>query len=56
MAWFNNLNFRYKLLLPIILLAMVLVAIASVSMLNFKSVADSVDQIATEHLPGLNFL
>lgn len=56
MGWFNNLNFRFKLLLPIGLLALVLIAIASVSMINFKSVAGSVDEIASEHLPGLNYL
>ena len=56
MSWFNNLRFRYKLLLPIILLALVLVGIAAVSAVNFKSVASSVDEIASEHLPGLNFL
>lgn len=56
MSWFNNLNFRFKLLLPIALLAIVLIAIATVSMINFKSVANSVDAIADEHLPGLNFL
>lgn len=56
MSWFNNLNFRFKLLLPIALLALVLIAIATVSMINFKSVANSVDAIADEHLPGLNFL
>ncbi|MFP3457556.1 MCP four helix bundle domain-containing protein, partial [Psychrobacter sp. SIMBA_152] len=56
MSWFNNLTFRYKLLLPIVLLALVLVGIAAVSAVNFKSVANSVDEIASEHLPGLNFL
>ena len=56
MTWFNNLNFRFKLLLPIVLLALVLIAIATVSMMNFKSVAGSVDAISDEHLPGLNFL
>ncbi|MDV6315628.1 methyl-accepting chemotaxis protein [Idiomarina sp. HP20-50] len=56
MGWFNNLNVRYKLLLPIVLLALVLIGIASVSMVNFKSVAGSVDKISAEHLPGLNFL
>lgn len=56
MGWFNNLTVRYKLLLPIVLLALVLLSIALVSMMNFKSVAGSVDKIASEHLPGLNFL
>lgn len=56
MSWFNNLRFRYKLLLPIVLLALVLIGIAAVSAVNFKSVASSVDEIASEHLPGLNFL
>lgn len=56
MSWFNNLRFRYKLLLPIVLLAMVLIGIAAVSAVNFKSVANSVDKIASEHLPGLNYL
>ena len=46
MTWFNNLNFRFKLLLPIVLLALVLIAIATVSMMNFKSVAGSVDAIS----------
>lgn len=56
MGWFNNLTVRYKLLLPIVLLALVLLSIALVSMMNFKSVAGSVDKISSEHLPGLNFL
>ncbi|MAL83106.1 MAG: chemotaxis protein [Idiomarina sp.] len=56
MGWFNNLTVRYKLLLPIVLLALVLIAITAVSMTNFKSVAGSVDKISAEHLPGLNFL
>lgn len=56
MSWFNNLRFRYKLLVPIVLLALVLIGIAAVSAVNFKSVANSVDEIASEHLPGLNFL
>lgn len=56
MSWFNDLRFRYKLLLPIVLLAIVLIGIATVSAVNFKSVANSVDEIASEHLPGLNFL
>lgn len=56
MSWFNNLRFRYKLLLPIVLLALVLIGIATVSAVNFKSVASSVDKIASEHLPGLNYL
>lgn len=38
------------------LLAFVLIGIAAVSMINFKSVSGSVNQIAEEHLPGLNFL
>ena len=56
MSWFNNLTFRYKLILPIALLALVLIGIATVSTVNFKSVANSVDEIASEHLPGLNYL
>ncbi|RUO63844.1 methyl-accepting chemotaxis protein [Pseudidiomarina planktonica] len=56
MNWFNNLKFRNKLLLPIVLLALVLVGIAGIGAYNFKNVAGNVDSIANEHLPGLNFL
>lgn len=56
MNWFNNLKFRNKLLLPIVLLAIVLSSIAIIAMTNFRSVATNVDVIAHEHLPGLNFL
>ncbi|RUO80739.1 methyl-accepting chemotaxis protein [Idiomarina tyrosinivorans] len=56
MNWFNNLNFRYKLLLPIVLLALALIGTAAVSMVNFTRVSSSVDAIVHEHLPGLNYL
>lgn len=56
MSWFYNLRFRFKLLLPIVLLAIVLTGIAAIGALNFRTVAANVDKIANEHLPGLNFL
>lgn len=56
MSWFSNLRFRFKLLVPIVLLAIVLTGIAAIGALNFRTVAANVDKIANEHLPGLNFL
>jgi len=56
MNWFNNLRFRIKLLLPIVLLAIVLIGVAGIGVVNLTQIEKDVDLISNEHLPGLNFL
>ena len=56
MSWFYNLAFRWKLTLPIALLAALLLSVALIGMQQVKRLGGNVDQLAGEYLPGLNYL
>ncbi len=56
MSWFYNLTFRWKLTLPVVLLAALLLTIALIGMQLVNRLGDDVNQLAGEHLPGLDNL
>jgi methyl-accepting chemotaxis protein len=56
MSWFYNLNFRWKLSLPIALLAVLLLGITLIGMRLTNRLDDDVNRFADEYLPGLDYL
>jgi methyl-accepting chemotaxis protein len=56
MSWFSDLSFRWKLRLPVALLAALLLTIALIGMQQVSRLGDNVNQLADEYLPGLNYL
>ena len=56
MSWFNNLNFRWKLSLPIALLAVLLLGITLIGMQLINRLDKDVNRFVEEYLPGLNYL
>jgi methyl-accepting chemotaxis protein len=56
MPWFYNLSFRWKLSLPIALLAVLLLGITLIGMSLTNRLDDDVNRFADEYLPGLDYL
>ena len=56
MSWFNNLSFRWKLTLPIALVAVLMLSIASIGMQLINRLDNDVKRFAEEYLPGMNYL
>jgi methyl-accepting chemotaxis protein len=56
MTWFNDLRFRYKLLLPIILLATILLVLALVSGKQISNLSNAAFKLGDTYVPGLNYL
>lgn len=51
-----NLSLRFKLMFPIVLITLVLAFTTILSLFNFKNLESSVDKIAHEFMPELNYL
>jgi methyl-accepting chemotaxis protein len=56
MSWFHNLAFRWKLTIPVALLAAVLLTIALIGVQLVNRLGSNVNQLADEFLPGINYL
>jgi methyl-accepting chemotaxis protein len=56
MSWFYNLSFRWKLSLPIVLLAVLLLAITLIGMHLINRLDAHVNRFAVEYLPGVDHL
>jgi len=56
MSWFYNLSFRWKLSLPIALLAMLLLIVTMLGMHLINRLDEDVGRFADEYLPGLDYL
>ena len=56
MSWFYNLSFRWKLSLPIALIAVLLLSITLIGMQLINRLDDDVKRFADEYLPGLDNL
>jgi methyl-accepting chemotaxis protein len=56
MFWFNNLGFRWKLLLPIMLLAGILLILALVSARQISNLSHAAFELGDQYVPGLNYL
>ena len=56
MAWFYNLGFRWKLTLPVALLAILLATTALIGVQLINRLSEDVNRLADEFLPGLNSL
>jgi methyl-accepting chemotaxis protein len=56
MFWFNNLGFRWKLLLPIMLLAGILLILALVSARQISNLSHAAFELGDQYVPGLNHL
>lgn len=56
MAWFNNLRFRWKLSLPIGLLALVLCAVTIVGMQQINALSRVALEMGERHIPSLDYL
>ena len=52
MSWLYNLNFRWKLTLPVALL----LSIALIGLQQVNRLGANVNQLADEYLPGVDFL
>ncbi len=56
MAWFNNLSFRWKLIIPVSILTL-LMLINSIMVMNIiNSLGNSIDKLADEQLPEIDSL
>lgn len=56
MSWFNHLAFRWKLSLPILLLAALLLSIALIGTRQVGRLGSSVNRLTDEYMAGLAFL
>ena len=56
MSWFNNLSFRYKVLLPIVVFAALIVSMAAFSFISTRDLGKATTNIATHDLAALNYL
>jgi len=56
MNWFHNLSFRYKLMLPLGLVAILFVAMALVAVSKLWVLGEETDELASVDVNGLNFL
>lgn len=56
MRWFQNLSFRYKLMIPLTLLAGLFIAMAGTAINKLTVLGAEVDELAAVDVNGLNFL
>jgi methyl-accepting chemotaxis protein len=56
MSWFHNLSFRWKLSLPIVLLAVLMLSITLIGMYLINRLDDDIGRFADEYMPGLDYL
>ena len=56
MSWFNNLGFRWKLVLPITVLAVLLASVATLAMRQVGQLGGTVNQLADEYVKALDYL
>ena len=56
MHWFQNLSFRYKLMLPLGIVAALFVAMAAVAVTKLSILGEETDELASVDVNGLNFL
>jgi len=56
MKWFNNLKFRWKLILPITFLGFGLVVVALIGMNQISKVSSNAFVLGDEYMPSLGFL
>lgn len=56
MSWFNNLSFRYKLLLPLAILAVLVVVLGSVSYVQSNKLAQATKVLSDSIIPKLDKL
>ncbi len=56
MAWFHNLSFRWKLTIPVTLLALLMLFNAALVINIIGSLGASIDKLADEQLPEVDFL
>ncbi len=56
MTWFQNLSFRWKLTIPVSLLALLMLLNAVLVINIIGSLGDSIDKLADEQLPEVDFL
>jgi len=56
MRWFQNLSFRYKLMIPLVLLAGLFIAMAGAAINKLTVLGHEVDELAAVDVNGLNFL
>lgn len=56
MSWFNNLRFRWKLLLPIMLLAVILLVLALVSAKQIANLSHAAFELGDVYMPGEGYL
>ena len=56
MNWFNDLPFKYKISLPLVIMVVILLALAGVSINQSLALADSNKQLAQRLLPQIEIL
>lgn len=56
MSWFYNLSFRWKLLLPVMLLAIIMSIIALVGIAQISNISSDAFRLGDKYIPGLNYL
>lgn len=56
MKWFYDLPFRWKLAIPVFLLAVVILTMALTGVRNLEKVVSGVDVLSKKRLPEINFL
>ncbi len=56
MSWFNNLTFRYKLMLPLGLLAALILFMAISAMMIIKDLSQTTHNVASNDIAALNYL
>jgi methyl-accepting chemotaxis protein len=56
MSWFNNLKFKWKLLLPISILAIVLAVLAIIGLNQISKLSNDTFRLGDTYIPSLNYL
>ncbi len=56
MSWFNNLKFKWKLLLPISILAIVLAVLAVIGLNQISNLSNDTFKLGDTYIPSLNYL
>ncbi len=56
MSWFRNLTFRWKLTLPVVVMAVLMASIAITGIVQVSRLGHHVNQLADEYVPSLDFL
>ncbi len=56
MSWFNNLKFKWKLLLPISILAIVLAVLAIIGLNQISNLSNDTFKLGDTYIPSLNYL